>query len=271
MQACCNPAEHDDYGSLAAADWAVPTHATQMWRSVSETELPSCAPLPAAGQLEDTPVKLQQLSIQESFAGRTVLLTGVTGFVGSLVLEQLLRTCPTIHKVYVIVRQKHGISGLDRLHRLVCTNPLFNLLRASCTAPCCTGSSSHGPLSLGDSSCVNDLETPGCDGPHVEAILGDMTLPGYGIAHADLLKVQQQTEIVIHAAASISFDDHIHDAISHNYTVGCTRCSPIPKHVSVRGILLICTEENCALQHGLLTISMHVTCAGRNQRQCVIY
>ena len=34
------------------------------------------------------------LSIRESLAGSVVFITGVTGYLGSLVLEQLLRTCP---------------------------------------------------------------------------------------------------------------------------------------------------------------------------------
>ena len=34
------------------------------------------------------------LSVRESLAGSVVFITGVTGYLGSLVLEQLLRTCP---------------------------------------------------------------------------------------------------------------------------------------------------------------------------------
>ena len=60
----------------------------------------------------------------------------------------------------------------------------------------------------------------------VEAVSGDMTLPGYGMSDANLQRLQQETDIVIHAAASISFDDHIQSALAHNYMVGCTSCLP---------------------------------------------
>lgn len=36
---------------------------------------------------------------------------GVTGFVGSVVLEQLLRVCPSVKRVYVVIREKRGLTG----------------------------------------------------------------------------------------------------------------------------------------------------------------
>ncbi|KAA6426508.1 MAG: hypothetical protein FRX49_03618 [Trebouxia sp. A1-2] len=199
--------------------WTPPDDAACVSHSSSSNErLLSVTPLRGASQLEDVPPAHQQLSVREAYAGRTVLLTGVTGFVGSLVLEQLLRTCPEIARVYVVVRQKHGISGRARFHKMLHTNPLFHLLRDTLLLPCFAGSAGHDALLFEDASSDDgNRESIGCKTPQIEAIAGNMTLPDYGIAQADLLRLQQQTEIVIHAAASISFDDHIHDAITHNY------------------------------------------------------
>jgi fatty acyl-CoA reductase len=44
--------------------------------------------------------------IAQTFANKTVLLTGGTGFVGKVLLEKLLRSCPAVGKVYVLVRSK---------------------------------------------------------------------------------------------------------------------------------------------------------------------
>lgn len=165
----------------------------------------------------------QQLSVCDAFAGRTVFLTGATGFVGSLVLEQLLRTCPDIHKVFVLVRQKRGVPPQQRIHQLLFASPLFRLLGRAV--------SSDDGQQVKLISCISKqmqsdekVEFQAL-ATKVEAIPGDLTLPGFGIADADVQKLQAETEIVVHAAASISFDDHIHDAIMHNYIVSvCMSC-----------------------------------------------
>eukprot|EP00884_Botryococcus_braunii_P000095 jgi/Botrbrau1/10086/Bobra.0355s0039.1 len=48
------------------------------------------------------------LSIAETFSNSTVLLTGATGYVGSLLLEQLLRMVPDLKNIWVIVRWEAG-------------------------------------------------------------------------------------------------------------------------------------------------------------------
>ena len=150
-----------------------------------------------------------------------MLLTGITGFVGSLVLEQLLRTCPDVHKVYVIARTKHSVSGSERVQQMLHSHPLFHLVRTqinnSAPSQDTEVTACHQAFSEGHSDLSKGF-------PTVEVLAGDMTLPGYGIGECEMQRLKQETEIVVHAAASISFDDHIHDAITHNYLVGCTRC-----------------------------------------------
>lgn len=60
-----------------------------------------------------------RLSVREAFRGSCVLLTGVTGFVGSLVMEQLLRVCPEVERIYVLIRSKKSMTAAARLDRLV--------------------------------------------------------------------------------------------------------------------------------------------------------
>jgi fatty acyl-CoA reductase len=58
------------------------------------------------------------ISITEQFRDARVLLTGATGYVGSLVLEALLRTT-TVSKVYVLLRSKGQQSAVERLSKLL--------------------------------------------------------------------------------------------------------------------------------------------------------
>ncbi len=55
-----------------------------------------------------------RLSVRGAFRGATLLLTGATGFVGSVVLEQLLRVQPDVARVFVITRAKRGVPGALR-------------------------------------------------------------------------------------------------------------------------------------------------------------
>jgi hypothetical protein len=43
-------------------------------------------------------------SVKDFFRHKTVLLTGVTGFLGKVVLEKLLRLQPDVHRVYLLVQ-----------------------------------------------------------------------------------------------------------------------------------------------------------------------
>ncbi|KAG8232903.1 hypothetical protein J437_LFUL012817 [Ladona fulva] len=61
----------------------------------------------------------QKASIPEFFRGKSVLLTGVTGFVGKVLLEKLLRSCPEVDRIYVIVRPKRGSGVKERLEELL--------------------------------------------------------------------------------------------------------------------------------------------------------
>ena len=50
------------------------------------------------------------LGIKEFYAGKTIFLTGVTGFVGKVVLEKFIRLCPDVKKIFVMIRSKKGMS-----------------------------------------------------------------------------------------------------------------------------------------------------------------
>jgi fatty acyl-CoA reductase len=47
-----------------------------------------------------------------------VLITGATGFCGKTLLEKLLRSCPDISNIYLLVRPKKGEDISTRLTKL---------------------------------------------------------------------------------------------------------------------------------------------------------
>jgi len=53
--------------------------------------------------------------IQEFFRDAVVFLTGGTGFMGKVLVEKLLRTCPHIKHIYLLIRSKKGKNVDERL------------------------------------------------------------------------------------------------------------------------------------------------------------
>ena len=75
-----------------------------------------------------------RVSVKEAFGGATLLLTGVTGYVGSVVLEHLLRVQPDVQRVFVIIRSKRGLAGMLGLIAGLCHSVLARLhVPASCS------------------------------------------------------------------------------------------------------------------------------------------
>lgn len=52
--------------------------------------------------------------IAEFYSGTNILITGGTGFIGKLLIEKLLRSCPGINKIYIVIRPKKGKSVEER-------------------------------------------------------------------------------------------------------------------------------------------------------------
>lgn len=126
-------------------------------------------------------------AMADFYAGKSVFLTGGSGFLGRLVVEMLLRTCPDIGNVYLVVRAKKGVRPEDRLKALVDV-PLFDRLRA---------------------------ERPGAL-DKVVVLPGDITALKLGLSdeHQDLLR--REVAVVIHLAASVRFDDPFQKAVFTN-------------------------------------------------------
>lgn len=53
--------------------------------------------------------------VQEFYRGSVIFLTGGTGFMGKALLEKLLRSCPHIKHIYLLIRSKKGKNVEQRL------------------------------------------------------------------------------------------------------------------------------------------------------------
>lgn len=57
--------------------------------------------------------------IANFYANKSIFITGATGFLGKALLEKLLRSCPDLKKIYILVRHKKGNTPEQRINELI--------------------------------------------------------------------------------------------------------------------------------------------------------
>lgn len=77
----------------------------------------------------ECPPGCSSYSIKQEFDGAVVFITGASGYIGSVVLEQLLRTT-NVAKVYLLLRPRRGQSIQARADALL-QGALFHKVRGS--------------------------------------------------------------------------------------------------------------------------------------------
>lgn len=138
--------------------------------------------------------------IREHLANKRIAVTGSTGFVGTALVERLLRAVPDCQLV-LLVRPSKRHSVAERVRREIFKNDAFDRLRA---------------------------ELAGTDEPfeamvarRVVTISGDVTSDGLGLDDADR-DIFTSCDIVIHSAAAVAFDSPLDSAVEINL-MGPTR------------------------------------------------
>lgn len=53
--------------------------------------------------------------VADGFTGKTVFITGGTGFLGKVLVEKILRRCSDVKKIYLLVRTKKGKDPNERI------------------------------------------------------------------------------------------------------------------------------------------------------------
>ncbi|XP_053622062.1 fatty acyl-CoA reductase wat-like [Plodia interpunctella] len=126
-------------------------------------------------------------SVQQFYNGKNVLITGATGFLGKILVEKLLRCCPGVENLYLLVRQKKGKDIYTRIDEIF-DDPVFDLLKEQ-----------HPKFRH-----------------KVVVVPADCEVAGLGLTLTDRQMLTEKVNIIFHSAATVKFDEHLRAALNTN-------------------------------------------------------
>lgn len=53
--------------------------------------------------------------VSQTFVGKTIFITGGSGFLGKVLVEKILRKCPDVERIYLLLRPKKGTGPKQRV------------------------------------------------------------------------------------------------------------------------------------------------------------
>lgn len=169
---------------------------------------------------------MSESEIQRFFNGQNVFITGATGFLGKILLEKLLRSCPKINKVYILMRPKPGMSIKERVEKLIDGN-IFDVLKE---------------------------QTPFYR-EKVIGISGNCDADCLDMSAADRELITREVSIIFHSAANVKFTNPLELAIRTNIfavknIIDFSReCKKLRVIVYVSTAYSYCTQDCIKEQH----------------------
>ncbi|XP_058793887.1 fatty acyl-CoA reductase 1-like [Phymastichus coffea] len=115
--------------------------------------------------------------IDQFFAGQTLFISGVTGYLGKCLLEKLLRSCSDIRHIYILMREHKGKLLEERMEKYF-DNVVFKRLREE-----------HP-----------DFKSK------VTIVKGDLMAENLGMSDEDRATIQDRVSVIYHNAANVKFD-----------------------------------------------------------------
>jgi alcohol-forming fatty acyl-CoA reductase len=129
----------------------------------------------------------------EAYKDKKILLTGSTGFLGTALVEKILRSLPDIGCLYLVIRPSRGRSAAERFEKDVLGATAFRGLRKK----------------LGEA--FEDHVSK-----KVRVLEGDVHASSLGLGEEDLTELSREVDVVIHSAASVIFDAPLDAAVDSN-------------------------------------------------------
>ncbi|HLY92651.1 MAG TPA: SDR family oxidoreductase, partial [Candidatus Angelobacter sp.] len=133
------------------------------------------------------------LSVRRAFAGKQVLLIGVTGFIGKVWLANTLLDLPEVKRIYLLIRRQKSNPADRRFQKMLEESPVFDPLFER-----------HGDR-LAD--FLRDK---------IEVVEGDVTQSGLGLLPDTARHLQKNLDLIINSSGLTDFNPDLRDALATN-------------------------------------------------------
>ncbi|KAK6229840.1 hypothetical protein SCA6_018791 [Theobroma cacao] len=162
--------------------------------------------------------------------GKTILVTGATGFLAKIFVEKILRIQPNVNKLYLLLRAADAKSATKRLHSEIIDTKLFTILRDN------WGSEFDSFIST-----------------KVIAVPGDISSENLGVNESKLREqMLKEIEIVVHVAATTGFNERYDVALAINTFGAFNALNFAKKCDAIKLFLHTSTAYVCGEQVGII-------------------
>ena len=148
--------------------------------------------------------------IAEALKGKTILVTGSTGFLGKSIVEKCLRSIPDVGRINLAIRSSARRPASERLEREVLSSPAFKRLKGE----------------LGEEAFAKLVAEK------LSVVEIDLGQDGLGLSDAGREQLRA-CDIVIHSAAAVEFDNPA-DLSAQTNLLGAARMVEALKATGVR-------------------------------------
>lgn len=135
-----------------------------------------------------------EISVKEQFAGKRILITGTTGFLGKVVIEKIIREIPDVEKIILLVRGNDKYpTARERFDHEIALSTIFDRLKEESPA-------------IFSQFCREKIE----------CVTGELTQKNFGLNSEDFTGLAGRIDLVVHVAASVDFREQLQKALKIN-------------------------------------------------------
>ncbi|KAM3398932.1 fatty acyl-CoA reductase 3 [Capsicum galapagoense] len=163
--------------------------------------------------------------------GKTIFITGATGFLAKILVEKILRVQPNVKKLFLLVRASNTKSAKKRFNDEVMQTELFIVLREK----------------IGVNNLNSLIEEK------VFPIAGDISFEDFGIENSEMKnEMFKEIDIIINSAATTRFDERYDIAMNINVQGAVNVLNFAKRCVNVKIIIHVSTAYVCGEGEGII-------------------